>query len=111
MSTPVLCVVRGAAESVVVRAIDAAAELELARRCADVAELLAASAAGHGVVAVVSAGLAGVDLDAVRHRSPRGSGSSRSPTTAPGGRPSASPGSASTVSWTSRRRGSRSSPR
>ncbi len=67
MSTPVLCVVRGAAESVVVRAIDAAAELELARRCADVAELLAASAAGHGVVAVVSAGLAGVDLDAVRH--------------------------------------------
>ena len=67
MSTPVLCAVRGAAESAVVRAVDSSSELDVARRCADVAELLAASAAGHGLVAVVSAGAAGLDLEAVRH--------------------------------------------
>ncbi|WP_372595167.1 CpaE family protein [Actinotalea sp.] len=67
MSTPVLCAVRGAVESEVVRAVDATTELEVARRCADVAELLAACAAGHGLVAVVSAGLPGVDLETVRH--------------------------------------------
>ena len=67
MSTPVLCAVRGAVESEVVRAVDATSELEVARRCADVAELLAACAAGHGLVAVVSAGLPGIDLESVRH--------------------------------------------
>lgn len=67
MSTSVLCVVRGAAESAVVRALDSSTELDVARRCADVAELLAAAAAGHGLVAVVSAGLPGIDLQTVRH--------------------------------------------
>ncbi len=67
MSTPVLCAVRGPAESAVVRALDAVSELEVARRCADVAELLAAAAAGHGLVAVLSAGLPGLDRESVRH--------------------------------------------
>ncbi len=66
MTTPVLCLVRGAAESAVVRALDTEPDLDVARRCADLAELLAAADAGHGLVAVVSGGLPGIDLPTVR---------------------------------------------
>lgn len=61
----VAVVAAGAAwESVVVREVEAAESLRLARRCMDVAELLAV--AGVGVdVAVVDAGVPGLDLDAV----------------------------------------------
>ena len=43
-----------------------APDLELVRRCVDVAELLALTATGAATVAVVDAGAVGIDLDAVR---------------------------------------------
>ncbi|HWS59031.1 MAG TPA: hypothetical protein VN257_10860, partial [Actinotalea sp.] len=67
MTTAVLCAVRGPAETAVVRGLDGSAELVVSRRCADLAELLAAGAAGLGVVAVVSADLPGMDREAVHH--------------------------------------------
>lgn len=68
MTTGVLCAVRGATETAVVRGLGVTAgDLEVTRRCADLAELLAAAAAGHGRVAVVSADLPGMDREAVRH--------------------------------------------
>ncbi|NCT91376.1 hypothetical protein GXB85_10485 [Cellulomonas sp. APG4] len=64
----VLCAVRGPAEQDVVRALCGhPRELHVSRRCADLAELLAAADAGHGSVAVVSADLPGLDREAVRH--------------------------------------------
>lgn len=63
----VLCAVGGEAEAVVVRALAAAPGLEVVRRCADLAELLAAAAAGVGRVVVVSADLPGLDRAAVGH--------------------------------------------
>jgi MinD-like ATPase involved in chromosome partitioning or flagellar assembly len=65
MAHGVLCAVRGAAESVVVQALDASAQLQVTRRCADVTELLAAAEAGLGRVAVVSGGLDHVDRETV----------------------------------------------
>lgn len=65
--TAVLCAVRGAAEGPVVRAVAATPGLTVTRRCADLAELLAAGAAGLGQVAVASADLAGLDREGVRH--------------------------------------------
>ncbi|MDO8120011.1 hypothetical protein Q6346_01625 [Isoptericola sp. b490] len=65
--TAVLCAVRGAGETAVVRALSAAGGLTVARRCADLAELLSSAAAGHGRVAVISADLPGLDREAVRH--------------------------------------------
>ena len=67
MTAAVLCAVRGAMETVVVQALGLAPELTVTRRCADLAELLAAAAAGLGVVAVVSSDLPGVDREAVHH--------------------------------------------
>lgn len=67
MTTGVLCAVRGPAETEVVRGIDADAALSVTRRCADLAELLAAGAAGLGRVAVLTADLPGVDSAAVAH--------------------------------------------
>jgi len=61
----VLCAVRGAAEVLVVRALDDAPGLQVTRRCADLAELLAAGDAGLGRVAVVSADVDQLDLTAV----------------------------------------------
>jgi len=61
----VLCAVRGGAEVLVVRALDDEASLRVTRRCADLAELLAAADAGLGRVAVVSADLDQLDLTAV----------------------------------------------
>ena len=63
----VLCAVTGPLEAALVRAIGDSARLEVTRRCADVAELLAAAAAGLGRAAVVSAGLPGLDRAAVEH--------------------------------------------
>lgn len=62
----VLCAVRGAAETDVVVALGAPGSgATVTRRCGDVAELLAAAAAGAGVVALVSGDLPGLDREAV----------------------------------------------
>ncbi|MFD6178675.1 MULTISPECIES: AAA family ATPase [unclassified Isoptericola] len=62
----VLCAVRGGAETEVVVALGAPGSgATVTRRCGDLAELLAAAAAGAGTVAVVSADLAGLDREAV----------------------------------------------
>lgn len=66
MRTGVLCAVRGAVEADVVQALTTG-RFEVTRRCADLAELLAAAAAGLGAVAVVSADVPGLDREAVRH--------------------------------------------
>ncbi len=61
-----LCAVRGSAESQIVQAMDGAGgRLSVTRRCADLAELLAAADAGLGQVAVVSADLPQLDREAV----------------------------------------------
>ncbi|WP_277209835.1 AAA family ATPase [Isoptericola croceus] len=62
----VLCAVSGPAETDVVLALGApGAGTSVTRRCGDLAELLAAAAAGAGTVAVVSADLPGLDREAV----------------------------------------------
>lgn len=68
----VLCAVRGEDETAVVVALGAPGSgATVTRRCGDLAELLAAAAAGAGTVAVVSADLPGLDREAVGrlHRS------------------------------------------
>src|SRR5450830_1174692 len=72
MTVGVLCAVRGAAEATIVQAVDGTGgRLTVTRRCADLAELLAAAEAGLGRIAVVSADLPMLDRDAVAalHRS------------------------------------------
>jgi len=65
-SLTVLCAVRGPAETDVVLALGApGAGVTVTRRCGDVAELLAAAAAGAGMVAVVSGDLPGLDREVV----------------------------------------------
>ncbi|GAA5027526.1 hypothetical protein GCM10023258_22330 [Terrabacter aeriphilus] len=54
-------------ESVVATVLEDVPDVTIARRCADVAELLSVAEAGLGEVAVVSADLRGLDLDVV-HR-------------------------------------------
>lgn len=62
----VLCAVRGPDETAVVTVLGAAGStVAVTRRCAELAELLAAAEAGAGVVAVVSADLPGLDREAV----------------------------------------------
>jgi MinD-like ATPase involved in chromosome partitioning or flagellar assembly len=64
--TTVLCAVSGPAETDVVLGLEAPGTgTTVTRRCGDVAELLAAAAAGAGTVAVVSADLAGLDRETV----------------------------------------------
>ena len=66
MPVGVLCAVRGPGETAVVTALDGASgRLTVQRRCADLAELLAAAAAGLGQLAVVSADLPHLDREAV----------------------------------------------
>lgn len=65
--TSVLAALTHRYEAEFVRAVEAAPQLELVRRCADVAELLSAGAAGAARVAVVSPDLRGLDRDALRH--------------------------------------------
>ncbi|GAA1709747.1 P-loop NTPase [Isoptericola hypogeus] len=65
-SLTVLCAVRGPAETDVVLALGATGSgVTVTRRCGDVAELMAAAAAGAGAVAVVSADLPGLDREVV----------------------------------------------
>ena len=62
----VVCAVVGPAEAATVGVLATALDaVDLTRRCADIAELLAASAAGLGRVAVVSADLPGLDRPVV----------------------------------------------
>ena len=62
----VLCAVRGGVETEVVLALGGPGSgATVTRRCGDVAELLAAAAAGAGGVAVVSADLPGLDRESV----------------------------------------------
>ncbi|PJI95216.1 AAA family ATPase [Luteimicrobium subarcticum] len=63
--TAVLCAVRGADEAAVATALGTGRGTRLARRCADLPELLGAAGAGLGAVAVVSGDLSGLDRDAV----------------------------------------------
>jgi len=65
--TTVLTAVTHRLEAAFVRVLEAAPDLTLVRRCADVAELLSAGAAGAARVAVVSPDLRGLDRDALRH--------------------------------------------
>ncbi|GAA4400864.1 P-loop NTPase [Ornithinibacter aureus] len=65
--TSVLAALTDRHEAEFVRSLEAAPDLELVRRCADVAELLSAGAAGAARVAVVSPDLRGLDRDALRH--------------------------------------------
>lgn len=67
MTTGVLCAVRGAVETEVVQALDGSTRLSVTRRCADLAELLGAAAAGLGRVAVVSVDLPGLDRSSIDH--------------------------------------------
>jgi hypothetical protein len=48
-------------------ALEASKEVQIARRCADLADLLATAGAGLGAAAVVSDDLRGLDLSAVAH--------------------------------------------
>ncbi|MEU2202421.1 hypothetical protein [Isoptericola sp. NPDC019482] len=65
-SVTVLCAVRGAAETDVVVALGGPGSgATVTRRCGDVAELLAAAAAGAGAVALVSGDLPGLDRETV----------------------------------------------
>ncbi|WP_230209092.1 hypothetical protein [Nostocoides sp. HKS02] len=65
MTRTLLTAIGGPAESQLVAALEAAAGYAVARRCADLAELLAAAAAGLGEVALVSADLRGLDRSAL----------------------------------------------
>ncbi|HYN65677.1 MAG TPA: hypothetical protein VES93_02235 [Ornithinibacter sp.] len=65
--TSVLTAVTHRLEADFVRVLEGAPDLTLVRRCADVAELLSAGAAGVARVAVVSPDLRGLDRDALRH--------------------------------------------
>ena len=64
--TSVLTAVTHRLEAAFVRVLEAAPDLTLVRRCADVAELLSAGAAGAARVAVVSPDLRGLDRDGVQ---------------------------------------------
>ncbi len=65
--TSVLTAVTHRLEAEFVRVLEGAPDVTLVRRCADVAELLSAGAAGVARVAVVSPDLRGLDRDALRH--------------------------------------------
>ena len=65
--TSVLTAVTHRHEAEFVRVLEGARDVVLVRRCADVAELLSAGAAGVARVAVVSPDLRGLDRDALRH--------------------------------------------
>lgn len=66
MTIGVLCAVRGSQEPSIVAALDArTSALRVVRRCADLAELLAAAAAGLGRVVVLSADLPDLDREAL----------------------------------------------
>ena len=65
--TSVLTAVTHRHEADFVRVLEGARDVVLVRRCADLAELLSAGAAGVARIAVVSPDLRGLDRDALRH--------------------------------------------
>jgi MinD-like ATPase involved in chromosome partitioning or flagellar assembly len=65
--TTVLTAVTHRHEAALVEVLGAAPALTLVRRCADLAELLSAGAAGVALLAVVSPDLRGLDRDSLRH--------------------------------------------
>lgn len=66
MGVGVLCAVRGAAEAIIVQAVEqTGGRLSVTRRCADLTELLAAAEAGLGRLAVVSGDLDLLDREAI----------------------------------------------
>ena len=72
MTRSVLTAVEGAWESDLVTALEGSAGYTLARRCPDVADLLAAAAAGLGEVALVSPELRALDRSAVHELAAHG---------------------------------------
>jgi Flp pilus assembly CpaE family ATPase len=67
VTIPVLTAVTGAAwESRLVAALESGSDVEVVRRCVDVADLLAAAAAGHGRGVLLSADLRRLDREVVR---------------------------------------------
>jgi MinD-like ATPase involved in chromosome partitioning or flagellar assembly len=68
----VLTALAGPGEPALVEALEGDPRTRVTRRCADVAELLAAAEAGHGVVAVVSGDLQRLDADVVARLRRRG---------------------------------------
>jgi MinD-like ATPase involved in chromosome partitioning or flagellar assembly len=68
----VLTALAGPGEPALVEALEGDPRTRVTRRCADVAELLAAAEAGHGVVAVVSGDLPRLDADVVARLRRRG---------------------------------------
>lgn len=67
MSAVVLTALEPDWEGRMVEIVDRLPGVTVGRRCADLADLLAAASAGHGDVALVSGGLRGLDRDAIRH--------------------------------------------
>lgn len=65
MTRAVIAALDAAWESELVAAVEATAGYTVARRCADLADLLAAAAAGHGEIALVSADLRALDRSAL----------------------------------------------
>ena len=65
MTRAVLAALDATWESTLVAAVEATAGYTVARRCADLADLLAAAAAGHGDIALVSADLRALDRPAL----------------------------------------------
>ncbi|MBD7948864.1 AAA family ATPase [Oerskovia rustica] len=64
----VLCAVRGSGETAVVTALTTPGSgVAVARRCADLTELLAAAGAGAGTAAIISADLPGINRESIAH--------------------------------------------
>ncbi|GIG28244.1 AAA family ATPase [Cellulomonas marina] len=82
MTVPVLTALPGVAEALLVAAAGRSPRLDVVRRCADLAELLAAAEAGLGSVALLSGALAHLDHDALAAL--RGSGALLVGVAAPG---------------------------
>ncbi|KRE57192.1 hypothetical protein [Phycicoccus sp. Soil748] len=72
MSHPVVTALTGPGESDLVTALGATAEYAVARRCADLPDLLAAAAAGLGEVALVSPDLRALDRSALHELASHG---------------------------------------
>ena len=72
MTRAVLAAVDASWESELVTAVEGTAGYTVARRCADLADLLAAAAAGHGDIALVSADLRALDRPALHELASHG---------------------------------------
>lgn len=72
MTRQVIAALDASWESALVAAVEATAGYTVARRCADLADLLAAAAAGHGEIALVSADLRGLDRPALHELASHG---------------------------------------